>query len=83
MHRSQLVDDVVRVPEERVRETRLQEVHGQEGRVLDDQVQQDVHRLSIPDAFLVAFLGQSQQAGRCKGKELLQSILKRSLIELP
>lgn len=55
--------DVVRVPEEGVGEARLQEVHGQEGRVLDNQVQQDVHRLTVPDALLVALLRQPQQAG--------------------
>ena len=72
MHGSELVDDVVRVPEEGVGEAGLQEVHRQEGRVLDNQVQQDVDRLSVPDALLVVLLGKPQQAGRGKGQELFQ-----------
>ena len=60
MHGPELVYDVVRVPEEGVGEAGLQEVHRQEGRVLDNQVQQDVDRLAVPNVLLVVlFLGSS------------------------
>ena len=64
MHVSQLMYNVVRVPEQGVGEAGLEEVHGQEGRVLDNQVQQDVDRLTVPDVLLVVLLGEPEKARR-------------------
>ena len=67
--------DVVRVPQQRVREARLQQVHAQPRRVLDDQVEQDVHGLAVLNLVPLALLGQSQEAAGGQGQELFQSVL--------
>ena len=70
-----LVNNVVRVPEERVREAALEEVHRQPRALLDDEVQQYVDGLAVAGVFLAALLRQPQQGGRGQGEELLQAIL--------
>lgn len=57
------VDGVVGVSQQDVGEAGLQQVHGQERRLLDDHVQQQVDRLSVTGRHLVCFLTDLQQTG--------------------
>ena len=75
MQIAHLVNNVVRVPEERVREAALEEVHRQPRALLDDEVQQYVDGLAVAGVFLAALLRQPQQGGRGQGEELLQAVL--------
>ena len=69
------MNNVVRVPEERVREAALEEVHRQPRALLDDEVQQYVDGLAVAGVFLAALLRQPQQGGRGQGEKLFQAVL--------
>ena len=69
------MDYVVRVPEKRVREAALEEVHRQPRALLNDEVQQNVDRLAVAGVLLAALLRQSQEGGRGQGEELFQAVL--------
>lgn len=56
-----LVDGVVRVADEHVREARFQKIHGQKRRLLHDLVQQQVNGLAIASRLLVGLLAEAQQ----------------------
>ena len=57
-----LVHDVVGVSQQGVGEARLQQVHGEPGALLDDQVEEDVDGLAVAGLLLAALLGQSGNA---------------------
>lgn len=73
--RPNFMHNMIGVPEQRVREAALQEVHAQPGRVLHDQVQQDVDGLPVLDVILGgAFLRQSQEGGGSEGQKLFKPV---------
>ena len=65
---------MVGVPEERVGEAGLQEVHREEGGDLDNLVEENVHGLPVPDVLSGPLLAKPQQRGRCKSQELFQPV---------
>ena len=69
------MDYVVRVPEERVREAALEQVHGEPGALLHDEVEEDVDGLAVARVLLAALLRQSQEGGRGQGEELFEAVL--------
>ena len=69
------VHRVVRVPEQRVGETGLEEVHRKEGGDSDDLVKENVDALPVPDVLAGPLLAQPQEAGGGQGKELLEPVL--------
>ena len=73
---AQFVNVVVGVSQQRVGEAGLQEVHGKEGGVVDDEVKQDVDRFAVADVLLVGLLSQPQEARRGQCQELLEPVLE-------
>ena len=69
------VHRVVRVPEQRVGETGLEEVHRKEGGDSDDLVKENVDALPVPDVLAGPLLAQPQEAGGGQCKELLEPVL--------
>ena len=70
---------MVGIPQERVGEARLQQVHGEPRALLHNKVEEDVDRLPVlcffPGDDISAILRQAEERGAGEGEELLESVL--------
>ena len=71
------VHGVIGVPEQRVGETGLKEIHREEGGDSDDLVEEDVDAFPVPDILPSAFLAKPQQTGG--GESQNKNLPSRSL----
>lgn len=74
-HSCLLVNLVVGVPQQSVGKARLEQVHREEWRFLNDQIEQDVDRLPVFEVLLDVIIGKPQEAGRGQSEKLLESVL--------
>ena len=73
-HSCLLVNLVVGVPQQSVGKARLEQVHREEWRFLNDQIEQDVDRLPVFEVLLDVIIGKPQEAGRGQSEKLLESV---------